>query len=568
MKNKKLFWGITIACVFLFSFLLTTQVVFAVGQQGEECSNLDPDNPNDVCISGLFCSEADTCEPQVGLNESCESYESCSQSGPIPLYCNNITNYCEAKVLGGDACMGLGETDKDFSCQSGDCLASGFCSCTNQDQCENGKYCNTSTKECKPVITAGNTCPGPGTCQEHFSCTKTDLSGGTDICSCHLSPATACTGNTFCDSDAGTCKVKLPKDAACTTTVDNDKCASGSCIQKPDQADANVGICTDPNAAPPEPTCDAHSKCTGTTYCDFGAADSTNKCAEKKKPGEECKLNNVRTDEMCISGDCGVTTAKCNCKDDSSCPAEQMCNLLKNCDDKAKAGETCTKNEDCISSTWCNTTQTPTKCEDRIASGFDCDKTKPAEQCVTGHKCEEKNVAIPPAAAEMKFICTCEANSCGDGKFCGGASSVCKEKYPEGADCITTNQSVCLSGKCEAIDAAVDPNKGKCTKPADPAAAASGSGGTPAITLQLPNFLGTVEPSVVIGRVIEFIIGLVGSAALIMFIYGGFQWLISAGREEYVTQGRDTMVWAAIGLALSFTSYIVVKFIITTLAGG
>lgn len=83
--------------------------------------------------------------------------------------------------------------------------------------------------------------------------------------------------------------------------------------------------------------------------------------------------------------------------------------------------------------------------------------------------------------------------------------------------------------------------------------------------MKLPNFLGVTQVSDIIGRVIQIIIGLVGSFALIMFIYGGGLWLISAGRKEYVDKGQKAMIWSAIGLAVVFTSYILANTVFNIL---
>lgn len=67
------------------------------------------------------------------------------------------------------------------------------------------------------------------------------------------------------------------------------------------------------------------------------------------------------------------------------------------------------------------------------------------------------------------------------------------------------------------------------------------------------------------GRIIKAILGLVGSVSLLMFVIGGFLWLTSAGNEERVKKGRQTIVWAALGLIIVFSSYAVLKFLFEAL---
>jgi len=66
----------------------------------------------------------------------------------------------------------------------------------------------------------------------------------------------------------------------------------------------------------------------------------------------------------------------------------------------------------------------------------------------------------------------------------------------------------------------------------------------------------------IIGRVINGVLGVVGSLALIMFVYGGLLWMTSGGNDEKVKQGKDVLVWATLGLFIIFASYALVNFII------
>jgi hypothetical protein len=97
--------------------------------------------------------------------------------------------------------------------------------------------------------------------------------------------------------------------------------------------------------------------------------------------------------------------------------------------------------------------------------------------------------------------------------------------------------------------------------------AADGDGGTsPTITNPLdPSGKTNVTPEILIGRVIYAVLGLVGSLALVMYIYGGFMWMMAAGNPQRVTKGKEIITWATIGLVVIFTSYAAVKFIIDSL---
>lgn len=82
-----------------------------------------------------------------------------------------------------------------------------------------------------------------------------------------------------------------------------------------------------------------------------------------------------------------------------------------------------------------------------------------------------------------------------------------------------------------------------------------------------------LEPAVkgeipqIVARIIKFILGIVGVLALIMFIYGGIVWMTSAGNIEQVKKGKNTLVWAALGLAIVFFAYSLVYYILEKIIG-
>lgn len=85
--------------------------------------------------------------------------------------------------------------------------------------------------------------------------------------------------------------------------------------------------------------------------------------------------------------------------------------------------------------------------------------------------------------------------------------------------------------------------------------------------VKIENPLGDDNPSpqILIGRVINATMGLVGSLALAMFIYGGFVWMLAAGNEQRVQKGKDVLIWATIGLIVIFSSYALVRVIFSGL---
>lgn len=73
----------------------------------------------------------------------------------------------------------------------------------------------------------------------------------------------------------------------------------------------------------------------------------------------------------------------------------------------------------------------------------------------------------------------------------------------------------------------------------------------------------TIDDFVILAiRISRIILGIVGSLSLIMFIYGGFMFLISAGSSESITKARKIIIAAIIGLIIVFASYLIIKFVL------
>jgi len=75
------------------------------------------------------------------------------------------------------------------------------------------------------------------------------------------------------------------------------------------------------------------------------------------------------------------------------------------------------------------------------------------------------------------------------------------------------------------------------------------------------NKLGNIDIPTVIGRFIKIGIGIIGTIALVMFVYGGLLWMISAGSPEKTKKSMDIMLWAALGVMVILASYAIVTFI-------
>jgi len=66
-------------------------------------------------------------------------------------------------------------------------------------------------------------------------------------------------------------------------------------------------------------------------------------------------------------------------------------------------------------------------------------------------------------------------------------------------------------------------------------------------------------------KIARWLLGVVGSLALLMFIYGGVMLLISGGNQQRVEQGRQILTNAVIGLVVVFLTYMIISFVVSAL---
>jgi len=63
----------------------------------------------------------------------------------------------------------------------------------------------------------------------------------------------------------------------------------------------------------------------------------------------------------------------------------------------------------------------------------------------------------------------------------------------------------------------------------------------------------------------QWILGIIGSLTLLMFIYGGFIFLISGGSKEKISEAKKIITAAIIGLIIVFASYMIIRFVVGAL---
>lgn len=76
----------------------------------------------------------------------------------------------------------------------------------------------------------------------------------------------------------------------------------------------------------------------------------------------------------------------------------------------------------------------------------------------------------------------------------------------------------------------------------------------------------TLDDFVVLAvNVAKWILGIVGSLALLFFIYGGFVFIFSGGNIETVSKGKMILINSIIGLVIVFASYLIIQFALSAL---
>ncbi|MFA6521998.1 MAG: hypothetical protein WCT24_00140 [Patescibacteria group bacterium] len=88
------------------------------------------------------------------------------------------------------------------------------------------------------------------------------------------------------------------------------------------------------------------------------------------------------------------------------------------------------------------------------------------------------------------------------------------------------------------------------------------------VTLTNPLGANMTDPRLIAARIIQGLLSIVGTLALVMFIYGGLLWLTSMGKPDKIKQGKDILIWTVIGIALIAGAYVAVDAVFRALLTG
>ncbi len=62
--------------------------------------------------------------------------------------------------------------------------------------------------------------------------------------------------------------------------------------------------------------------------------------------------------------------------------------------------------------------------------------------------------------------------------------------------------------------------------------------------------------------IMNLIFALIGGITMVMFIIGGYQYIFAAGNQEMASKGKQTVTWAAIGLAVILMAAAIINIVI------
>ena len=115
--------------------------------------------------------------------------------------------------------------------------------------------------------------------------------------------------------------------------------------------------------------------------------------------------------------------------------------------------------------------------------------------------------------------------------------------------------ALCLwTGKALSVYAESTPTK----SPAEEGAEAARATGMPAEL---------IGDNGVFGRITNVILLIVGIVSVVMLIYGGLRYILSGGDSKKVTDAKNTILYAIIGLIISLLAYAIVNFVLTSVVG-
>jgi len=72
----------------------------------------------------------------------------------------------------------------------------------------------------------------------------------------------------------------------------------------------------------------------------------------------------------------------------------------------------------------------------------------------------------------------------------------------------------------------------------------------------------------IVGKVINFIVGICGMISMMMYMYAGFLWMSAAGNSDNVSKAQSLVFWNTMAMILLLSSYMILRFVFDTILAG
>jgi len=80
--------------------------------------------------------------------------------------------------------------------------------------------------------------------------------------------------------------------------------------------------------------------------------------------------------------------------------------------------------------------------------------------------------------------------------------------------------------------------------------------------------IGTADIRDTIASIINVAMGLLGTIAVVIILFGGFKWMTSSGEKEKVEEARKLIIAGVVGLVIILSAYAIAQFVISSLLKG
>ena len=75
-----------------------------------------------------------------------------------------------------------------------------------------------------------------------------------------------------------------------------------------------------------------------------------------------------------------------------------------------------------------------------------------------------------------------------------------------------------------------------------------------------------IGPDGIFNQITSVALGIIGAVSVIMLIWGGLRYIISGGDSKKITDAKNTILYAIIGLIIAVLSYAIIKFVLNSIS--